>query len=166
MMKKQPVIDPSVFMAHNATVLGDITIGADSSVFFGAVMRAEQASMHIGQRTNIQDNCVLHVDEGFPMVIGDGVTVGHAAILHGCTIGDNTLIGMGAIVLNGAQIGRDCIIGAGALVPQGMVVPDGSMVIGMPGRVKRSLMPEEIEQNRESAAFYVQEAREYRESFS
>lgn len=162
---QKPVIDPSVFVAHNATVLGNVTIGAESSVFFGAVLRAESASIKIGQRTNIQDNCVLHVDEGAPMDIGDDVTVGHGAILHGCTIGSNSLIGMGAIVLNGAQIGQNCIIGAGALVSQGAVIPDGSMVLGVPGRVKRSLTEEEIAGNRESAAGYVQEAAAYQEYF-
>ncbi|MBQ0037446.1 MAG: gamma carbonic anhydrase family protein [Clostridiales bacterium] len=166
MIEKRPVIDPSVFVAENATVLGNITIGADSSVLFGAVMRAEHTPMVIGRRTNVQDNCILHVEEGIPVIIGDGVTVGHGAILHGCTIGDNTLIGMGAIVLNGAKIGRDCLIGAGALVPQNAEIPDGSMVLGMPGRVRRPLTPEEIEANRESAAFYVREAQEYREYFS
>lgn len=166
MIEKRPVIDPAAFVAYNATVLGHVTIGADSSVLFGAVLRAEHLPMTIGQRTNIQDNCILHADEGFPIAIGDGVTVGHGSILHGCTIEDNTLIGMGAIVLNGAKIGRDCLIGAGALVPQGMVVPDGSMVIGVPGRIKRRLTEDEIQHNRNSAASYVQEALEYREYFS
>ena len=162
---QKPVIDPSVFVAHNATVLGDVAIGSESSVFFGAVLRAESASIKIGQRTNIQDNCVLHVDEGAPMDIGDDVTVGHGAILHGCTIGNNTLIGMGAIVLNGVQIGQNCIIGAGALVSQGAVIPDGSMVLGIPGRVKRSLTEEEISGNRESASGYVEEGKAYRKYF-
>lgn len=162
---RKPVIAPSVFVAHNATVLGNVTIGADSSVFFGAVLRAENAPIVIGQRTNVQDNCILHVEEDVPMTIGDGVTVGHGAILHGCSIGNNSLIGMGAIVLNGAQIGQNCIIGAGALVSQGAVIPDGSMVLGIPGRVKRSLTEEEISGNRESAAGYVEEAASYQEYF-
>ena len=166
MIGKRPHIDPSAFVADNATILGDVTIGKDSSILFGAVLRAEHAAMVIGARTNVQDNCVLHVDEDFPIAIGDGVTIGHGAIIHGCTIGSNTLVGMGAIVLNGAQIGENCLIGAGTLVPQGMIVPDGSMVIGVPGRIKRPLRDEEIAQNRESAASYVQEAQEYREYFN
>ena len=131
---KTPVIDASAFIAPNATVMGDITIGARSSVFFGAVIRSEAVPITIGDDTNIQDNCVLHADPGIPMTIGNGVTVGHGAILHSCTIGDNSLIGIGAIVLNGASIGRDCIIAAGALITPGTVIPDGSMVMGSPGK--------------------------------
>jgi carbonic anhydrase/acetyltransferase-like protein (isoleucine patch superfamily) len=165
-MLKTPVIDPTAFVAPNATVLGNVTIGARCSVFFGAVIRAEVAPITVGERTNIQDNCILHVEETIPLTIGKGVTVGHGSILHGCTVGDNTLIGMGAIVLNGAQIGSNCIIGAGALIPQNMVVPDGSMVLGMPGRIKRALSDEEIQANRESAATYVRESEEYKEHFN
>ena len=119
---KTPVIDPSVFVAPTATVMGHVSVAAGSSIFFGAVVRAEEALISIGENTNIQDVCVLHTDPGMPMTIGNGVTVGHGAILHSCTVRDNTLIGMGAIVLNGAVVGRDCIVGAGALVPSGMVI--------------------------------------------
>lgn len=160
---KTPVIDPSAFIAPNATVMGDITIGARSSVFFGAVVRAEKSPIIIGDETNIQDNCVLHVDPGMPMTIGNGVTVGHSAILHSCTIGDNSLIGIGAIVLNGASIGRDCIIAAGALITPGTVIPDGSMVMGSPGKVRRALTEEDMTANRLSAEFYVKESAEYKE---
>ena len=163
MIEKRPVIDPSAYIADNATVLGYITIGADSSVLFGAVLRAEHMPMIIGQRTNIQDNCILHVEEGLPVVIGDDVTVGHGAILHGCTIGNNTLIGMGAIVLNGAKIGDNCIVGAGALVTGGTVIPDGSLVVGSPAKVKRPITDAEIESNRASAAGYRTEGAEYKE---
>ena len=159
---KQPVIHPSAFIAPNATVLGDVTVGEQSSFFFGAVARSEFVPIVIGCRTNIQDNCVLHADLGLPMSIGNGVTVGHGAILHSCTIGDNSLIGMGAIVLNGAVVGADCIVAAGALVPQGMVIPDGSLVIGSPAKVRRSLTDEEIAANRHSAEGYVKEAAEYK----
>lgn len=157
-----PIIDKTAFIAPNATVLGHVSIGAESSVFFGAVLRAEEDTLTIGQGTNIQDNCVLHVDKGFPMLLGHGCTVGHGAILHGCTVGDNTLVGMGAIILNGAMIGRDCIVGAGALVTQGAVIPDGSLVLGSPAKVKRLLTEDEIAQNRQSARGYVQESAAYK----
>ena len=127
------------------------------------MLRSESETIEIGEDTNIQDNCVLHTDTGFPMTIGRGCTIGHAAILHGCTIGDNTLIGMGAIVLNGAKIGQNCIIGAGALVPQGMEIPDGSLAFGSPAKVRRALTEEEIAANRATAAFYCREAAEYAE---
>lgn len=159
---KTPVIHPSAFIAPNATVMGDVTVGADSSLFFGAVVRSEFVPIVIGQRTNIQDNCILHADPAVPMTIGDDVTVGHGAILHSCTVGDNSLIGMGAIVLNTAVIGRNCIVAAGALVPQGMVVPDGSLVMGSPAKVRRSLTEEEIGSNRRSAEIYVHEGATYK----
>lgn len=127
------------------------------------MIRSESDTTAIGEDTNIQDNCVLHTDKGFPITIGRGCTIGHAAILHGCTIGDNTLIGMGAILLNGARVGRDCIIGAGALVPQGMEIPDGSLAFGSPAKVRRAMTAEEIESNRAAAAFYCREAEEYAE---
>ncbi len=160
---KTPVIHPSAFIASNATVLGDVTVGENSSLFFGAVARSEFVPIVIGKNTNIQDNCVLHADPGFPMTIGDGVTVGHGAILHSCTVGDNTLIGMGAIVLNGAAIGRDCIVAAGALVPQNAQIPPRSLVMGSPAKVRRDVTEEEIAANRRSAEGYVKEAAEYKE---
>ena len=160
---KTPVIHPSAFIAPNATVLGDVTVGEHSSFFFGAVARAEFTPIVIGARTNIQDNCVLHTDpDAMPLQIGEGCTVGHGAILHSCTVGDNSLIGMGAIVLNGAVIGRNCIVAAGALVPQNMVVPDGSLVMGSPAKIRRPLSDEEIEANRASAEGYVKKGAEYR----
>ena len=155
---KKPVIHPSAFVADNATVRGSVTLGANSSVFFGAVLRGDRAPITIGAGTNIQDNCVVHVDYDHPVTVGENVTVGHGAILHGCTVGDNTLIGMGAIVLNGARIGRNCLIGAGALVTQNAVIPDGCMAVGSPARVKRPLTPEEMDGLRQSAADYRQEA--------
>ena len=159
---KKPVIDPSAFVAPNATVMGDVTIGADCSVFFGAVIRAEQDAITIEAGTNIQDNCVLHVDRGFPLTLARNCTVGHGAILHGCTVGENSLIGMGAIVLNGAVIGRDCIVGAGALVPQNAVIPDGSLAVGCPAKVRRAVTEDDIAANRRSAVFYVEEGRGYK----
>ena len=159
---KTPNIHPSAFIAPNATVMGEVTVGAQSSLFFGAVVRSEFVPIVIGRGTNIQDNCVLHADPGLPMAVGEDVTVGHGAILHSCTVGDNSLIGMGAIVLNGAVIGRNCIVAAGALVPQGMVVPDGSLVMGSPAKVRRELTDQEIEANRQSAEGYVREAAAYK----
>ena len=156
-------IAKSANIVKDSVVIGDVTIGEDCTVLFYAVLRGNDNKIVIGNGTNIQDNCVLHTDKGFPITIGRGCTIGHAAILHGCCIGDNTLIGMGAIVLNGAKIGRDCIIGAGALVPQGMEIPDGSLAFGSPAKVRRALTEEEIAANRATAAFYCREAAEYAE---
>ena len=153
----------AAFVAENATVRGDVTVGKGSSIFFGAVVRSELVPITIGEDTNIQDNCILHTDAGFPLTVGCGCTIGHGAILHGCTVGDNTLIGMGTTVLNGAVIGRDCIVGAGSLVPQGMVIPDGSMAFGSPAKIRRPLTEEEIAYNRGTAALYCREAAEYAE---
>ena len=163
---KRPVIHPSAFIAPNATVLGDVTVGENSSLFFGAVARSEFVPIVIGKCTNIQDNCVLHADPGLPMTIGNGVTVGHGAILHSCTVGDNTLIGMGAIILNGAVIGENCIVAAGALVPQNMMIPPRSLVMGSPAKIRREVTEEEISANRLSAEGYVREAAEYKEMFA
>ena len=161
-MLTKPRIDPSAFIAPNATVLGDVTVEKDSSIFFGAVIRGDRKPIVIGRGSNVQDNCVLHVDPDWALRIGENVTVGHGAILHGCTVGDGTLIGMGAIVLNGAVIGKNCIVAAGALVSQNTVIPDGSLVIGVPGKVRRELTEEEIAANLQNAAAYVEEGREYR----
>ena len=160
---KTPHIHPSAFVAPGATVLGQVTIGAESSVFFGAVLRAEHDALTVGDGSNIQDNCVLHVDAGFPLSLGRNVTVGHGAILHGCTVGDNTLIGMGAVVLNGARIGKNCIVGAGALVTQNAVIPDGTLAVGSPARIRRPVTAEEIAANAASAAVYVAQGRHYTE---
>lgn len=153
----------AAFVAENATVRGDVTVGKGSSIFFGAVVRTELVPITIGEDTNIQDNCILHTDAGFPLSVGSGCTIGHGTILHGCTVGDNTLIDMGTTVLNGAVIGRDCIVGAGSLVPQGMVIPDGSMAFGSPAKIRRPLTEEEIAYNRGTAALYCREAAEYAE---
>lgn len=159
---KTPVIHPNAYIAPNATVVGDVHIGAGSSVFFGSVLRGDREPITIGEDTNIQDNCVLHQEYGCPTTVGSRVTVGHGAILHGCTIGDETLIGMGAIVLNGAKIGRHCLIGAGALVTQNMVIPDGSLAFGSPAKIRGTLTDEAIEEIRASAASYRAEAAECR----
>lgn len=159
---KTPVIHPSAFIAPTAAIYGDVTAGQDCSFFFSSVTRAEYAAIVIGARTNIQDNCVLHTDPNAPMTLGEDVTVGHGAILHSCTVGSNSLIGMGAIVLNGAVVGRNCIVAAGALVPPNTVIPDGSLVMGSPAKVRRSVTEEDIAANRRSAAFYVKEGAEYK----
>ena len=144
------------FVADNATVLGRVTLALDASIWFNAVLRGDQEEIAIGQRSNIQDGCVLHTDPGFPLSAGKGCTVGHQAMLHGCTIGDNSLIGIKATVLNGAKIGRNCLIGAGALVPEGKEIPDNSLVIGVPGRVKRELSDADADKLRHGAAHYVE----------
>ena len=155
---KTPDIHPSAFVAPGAVVRGEVHLAENSSVFYNAVLRGARAPISIGEGTNIQDNCVVHVEYDLPVTVGKNVTVGHGAILHGCTVGDETLIGMGAIVLNGAQIGKSCLIGAGALVTQNAVIPDGCMAVGSPARVKRPLTPEEMDGLRRSAADYRQEA--------
>ena len=162
---KTPEIHESVFVAPTATVVGNVRIGARSSVFFGAVIRSELDEIVIGEGTNIQDNCVVHIERGMPVHVGNGCTIGHSAIVHSCTVGDNTLVGMGAIILNGAVVGKNCIIGAGALIPQSAVIPDGSLVVGMPGKVRRAVTEEEITANRASAQMYMEEAAEYKEQF-
>lgn len=153
-------IDESVYIADGAIVNGDnITIGKDSSVWFNSVVRCdEEQSITVGERTNIQDLTMVHVGTGYSVSVGDDVTVGHMCLLHGCTIGNNTLIGMGSIVMNGAVIGENCVIGAGSLVTEGKTIPDGTMAFGRPAKVVRDLTPEEIEGIRYSADTYVEEA--------
>ena len=161
MIKEEKACDGSgAYIAPNATVVGAVNMGKDSSLWYQAVARGDHDSITIGEGSNVQDGCVLHADEGFPVVIGKYVTVGHAAIIHGCEIGDNALIGMGAIVLNGAKIGKNAIIGAGALVTQGTVIPDGMLALGSPAKVRREVTAEEIEQNYKGAVEYVETARE------
>lgn len=136
-----PDVSQAAFVAENATVCGDVVLGKDSSVWFGAVMRAESEPMRIGTRTNIQDNVTVHIDNGFPVTIGNDVTVGHNAVVHGCTVEDGVLIGMGSTVLNGAVIGKGSVVAAGALVLEGAVVPPNSLVAGVPAKVKKTFAP-------------------------
>ncbi len=157
----KPDIASDARLIGMCTVTGNTVLKSGVSVWPGAVIRAELALITVGENSNIQDNATVHADEGFPVVIGKGVSVGHNAILHGCTVGDNSLIGMGAIVLNGAKIGKDCIIGAGAVVRQGMDIPDGSMVVGIPAVIKRPVHPEEIESNANNAKEYLHLAQGY-----
>ncbi len=158
-----PRIDESVFLCENVVVIGDVEIGANSSVWFGSVIRGDVNYIRIGKNTNIQDNSVLHVlhDTG-PLVIGNGVTIGHNVNLHGCRIGDNCLIGIGAIVLTGANIGNNCVIAAGAVVREKEVVPEGSLVAGVPAVVKKSLSAVEITSIRDSASNYIKYVKNYR----
>jgi carbonic anhydrase/acetyltransferase-like protein (isoleucine patch superfamily) len=151
-----------VFLAAGAQIVGDVTIGEESSVWFNAVIRGDCEAIRIGRGTNVQDNCVLHADPGFPCRLGDGVTVGHAAVVHGAKVGDNVVIGMHAVVMNGAEIGRDSLVAVGAVVTEGTVVPPGSLVMGLPAKVVRSLTADEIERNRLSAAHYVASAAAFR----
>ena len=158
---KTPDIHPSAFVAPGAVVRGEVHLAENSSVFYNAVLRGDRAPISIGEGTNIQDNCVVHVEYDLPVTVGKNVTVGHGAILHGCTIGDETLIGMGAILLNGAVIGRHCIVGAGALVTQNTVIPDGSLVYGSPARVKGQLDEAAITDIRRNAVDYRREAADW-----
>lgn len=156
---------PSGFcwIADTAEVIGRVSLGEDVGIWFGAVLRGDNELIAIGARTNVQEHCVLHTDPGFPLTVGEGCTIGHRAILHGCTIGENTLIGMGATVLNGAVIGRNCLIGAGALITEGKRIPDDSLVVGAPGRVVRELDAEARAARATSADRYVANARRFAE---
>ena len=157
-----PRVDPTAWIADSAEVMGNVHLGPDASVWFGCVLRGDTESMHIGEGSNIQDLSVLHADFGQPLHIGRHVTVGHKVMLHGCTIGDESLIGIGAVVLNGARIGKNCLVGAGARVTAGKQFPDGSMIVGAPARVVRQLTPEQIEGLRQSARHYIDNARRFR----
>jgi len=160
---KSPRIAVSAFLAEGSVVTGDVEVGDGSSLWFGTVVRGDVNFVRIGARTNVQDQCVVHVTGGkHPTIIGDDVTVGHRAVLHGCTIRDRCLVGIGAIVLDGAVVGPDAMVGAGALVPPGMVVPSGKLVLGAPAKVKRDLTAEEIASLRASAASYAGYAARYR----
>ena len=155
----RPQVHPSVFVAPSAIVVGKVELHENSSVWFNVSLRGDNDLIVLGEGSNIQEGSVLHTDTGHPLTIGKRVTVGHQAMLHGCTIGDESLIGMQAILLNGSQVGRHCIIGAGALLTGNTVIPEGSMVLGSPAKVVRPLKPEEIEMIRQAAAGYVDRAK-------
>lgn len=150
-----------LFVAGNATVIGDVTLGAQVGIWFGAVIRADKDRIVIGDRSNIQDNCVVHTSKGFPVTLGADVSVGHGAILHGCTVGDQVLVGMGAIVLNGADLGEGTLVGAGAVVTEGMKVPPNSVVVGVPGKIIKQTTDAQREHIRNNARSYVALAGEY-----
>ncbi|HQU51231.1 MAG TPA: gamma carbonic anhydrase family protein, partial [Casimicrobiaceae bacterium] len=156
-----PRLGPGAGVAPTATVIGRVELGAESSVWWGSVIRADNDPIVIGARCNIQDGAVLHTDEGVPMRLGDGVSVGHQAMLHGCIVGDGALIGIQAVVLNGARIGRNCLVGAGALLTEGKEFPDGALIVGSPAKVVRMLTPEQIEGIRHNERDYVENALRY-----
>ncbi len=158
----RPRIDPTAWVADTARVVGDVALGPRASVWFGCALRGDIEPITVGADANVQDNAVLHTDDGCPLVIGSHVTVGHGAILHGCTIGDESLVGMGAIVLNGARIGRHCLVGAGALVTEGKEFPDGSLIVGSPAKAVRTVSPEQIAGILANARRYVENAARYR----
>ena len=158
----QPAVAATAWVADSAQVIGNVTLGDHTSVWFGVVIRGDTSTISVGKGSNVQDNSVLHADHGMPLVIGEGVTVGHQVMLHGCTVGNNCLIGIGAIVLNGAKIGNNCLVGAGALVTEGKEFSDGSMIIGSPAKAVRILSLEQIQGLKMSAESYIANARRYK----
>ncbi len=159
-----PDIDPSAYVAENATVIGRVKLEANTSVWSNVTIRGDNDQITIGENSNIQESSVLHTDPGFLLTLGKGVSVGHQAMLHGCTVGDNTLIGIQAVVLNNAKIGRNCLVGAGALVTEGKEFPDNSLIIGTPAKVARTLTDAEVANLQRIAAGYVQRAQDFKTS--
>ena len=159
-----PQVPESAWAAPNATLLGKVTLGESASVFYSAVLRGDMDTITIGERSNIQDGCVAHTDPGHPVVVGAGVSVGHRAVLHGCTVEDDALICMGAVVLNGAVVGAGSLVAAGAVVTEGMQIPPGSLVAGVPAKVRKELDEEAIESLRQNARTYVDLAARHREA--
>jgi len=157
-----PTIAPTAWVADSAQVIGNVELGDGASVWFGAVLRGDNERLSVGAGTNIQDGTVVHSDHGFPVTLGANVTVGHQVMLHGCSVGDGSLIGIQAVVLNGAKIGRNCLVGAGSLVTEGKEFPDGSMIMGTPAKVVRQLTPEQITAMQHGAPHYVDNAQRYR----
>jgi carbonic anhydrase/acetyltransferase-like protein (isoleucine patch superfamily) len=157
-----PRIAPGAWVAESAQVIGRVSLGEGASVWYGAVLRGDNEWITLGARTNVQEGSVMHTDMGFPLVLGDDVTVGHQAMLHGCTVGDGTLIGIQAVVLNGARIGRNCLVGAGAVVTEGKEFPDNSLIVGSPAKVLRELSPEQLARMKGGAAHYVENAERHR----
>jgi carbonic anhydrase/acetyltransferase-like protein (isoleucine patch superfamily) len=160
---KVPQLAAGVWVAPNATVIGDVRLAANVSIWWNAVLRGDNDPITIGANSNIQDGSVLHTDEGVPMTIGSDVTVGHLVMLHGCTVGDGSLIGIKSVILNGAVIGRQCLIGANTLIPEGKVIPDRSLVMGSPGKVVRELSDEQVARIAHSASHYVLNAQRYQQ---
>ena len=159
---RRPQIDATAYVADDAQIIGDVVLAAESSVWFGAVLRGDTERIAVGAGSNVQDGAILHADPGFPCTVGAGVVAGHGAILHGCQIGDDCLIGMGAIILNGATIGPGSIVAAGAVVPEGKAFPPGSLIMGVPAKVMREVTAEDREQIASGARHYQERARMYR----
>lgn len=153
------------WIAPDAIVIGSVVLGSNASIWFGCIVRADNDTITIGENSQLQDGCVLHADPGVPITIGRNVSVGHMAMLHGCTIGDGSLIGIKSVILNGARVGRNCLIGANSLVAEGKEIPDGSLVIGSPGKVVRKLSEEEIREINSASDHYVQKFKRYRKEF-
>ncbi|CAN5434320.1 gamma carbonic anhydrase family protein [soil metagenome] len=158
----RPTIPDSAWVAPSADLIGKVELGEGASIWFGVVLRADNEPMHIGRNSNVQDNSVLHSDHGQPLTIGDNVTVGHQVMLHGCTVGDNSLIGMQTTILNGARIGRNCLVGAGSLVTEGKEFPDGWLIMGRPAKAVRELTPEQIEGLGKSSDGYLKNGQRYK----
>lgn len=159
---KSPIFGQGVYIAPNATIIGDVEVGKGSSIWFGTVVRGDVHHIRIGEETNIQDNCCVHVTNGkWPCEIGHRVSVGHGAIVHGCVVADGCLIGMGALILDGAEVGEESLVAAGAVVTEGMKIPPRSLVAGVPARIKRELTADELERVRKNSAYYVEYCKEY-----
>jgi carbonic anhydrase/acetyltransferase-like protein (isoleucine patch superfamily) len=162
---KAPQLGEGAWVADSAQVIGDVVMGPGASVWFGSVVRGDTEVIRIGTNTNVQDSSVLHADFGIPLVLGDNVTVGHMVMLHGCTVGDNSLIGIGAVILNGARIGRNCVVGAGSVVTENKEFPDNSLIIGSPARVVKTLDDEAVQKFARLSDHYVENAERYRRGF-
>ena len=161
--KKLKTADDNFWIAPNASVIGEVNLERDASIWFNAILRADNEPITIGEGSNVQDGAIIHTDPGFACRIGKKVTVGHMAMLHGCSIGDGSLIGIGSVILNGAKIGKNCIIGSKALVTEGMEVPDGSMVLGIPGKIKKTLTEEEQSVVSLGAEHYIDNYKKYKQ---
>jgi len=161
-----PQIDPESWVAPNATLIGQIHLARNASVWWNATLRGDKDSIHIGENSNIQDGSVLHTDPGIPLIVGRDVTIGHLVMLHGCTVGDGSLIGIGAIVLNRAVIGKNCLVGANTLIPEGKTFPERTLIVGSPGKVVRELSDEEVTRLPGSAERYVQNWQRYRQELT
>lgn len=157
-----PAIDSSAYIAETAKVIGKVKIDENASVWFDVTIRGDNELIHIGANSNVQEGCIMHTDPGYPLTVGVGVTVGHQAMLHGCTVGDGSLIGIQAVVLNGAKIGKNCLVGAGALVTEGKEFPDNSLIVGSPAKVVRELTPEALAGMKANAANYVQRGQDFK----
>jgi carbonic anhydrase/acetyltransferase-like protein (isoleucine patch superfamily) len=163
--ERKLVCQGDYWIAPDAVVIGSVVLGPNASIWFGCIVRGDNETITIGENSQIQDGCVLHCDEGIPITIGRNVSVGHMAMLHGCTIGDGTLIGIKSVLLNGSKIGKNCLVGAGSLVTEGKHIPDGSLVMGSPGKVVRPLTPQEIERVATASDHYVDKFKRYRKGF-